>query len=425
MRRQHFILPVIATLAAICMLSPAAPASQWETAIYQFRPGTGDGYAPAAGLIADAKGNLYGTTMFGGAACGLDGCGTVYELSPSNGGRTWTETVLYSFQGAPDGAFPAGALVLSGQGSLYGTTSGGGASRAGVIFQLTPPAEQGGSWTETVLYNFTAPNDGYFPVTLTMDGSGNLYGAEPGYPGGFGSVFELSPGGGGSWTFSVLYNFLGGAEHDGTRPIGALVLSPWGSLLGVTAAGGSGSGCNADGCGTVFQLVAQKNGSWKERVVYMFSGGSDGGVPVGLSMDRPSRTFYGATAYGGDSTGDGVVFQLAPQKGGGWTEATVFTFGQSSDLSRPNSAAAADALGNLYGTTYLSTAGDGGVYKLSPPQQQGGAWTETVQYQFSGGADGGNNPSALLLSGTQQSVFGATEYGGSDEGGVVFKVVLH
>jgi len=425
MRRHPFLFCATAIGAAMFMAVSLASASQSETAIYQFQPGTGDGYEPVAGVISDAAGNLYGTTLFGGSACGTVGCGTVFEVTPNEGG-TWTESVLYSFLGSPDGAFPAGGLVFDKKGNLYGTTSGGGTSRGGIIFELSPPTQQGNPWTETVLYNFPSPNDGYFPVTLTIDNSGNLYGAEPGYPGSFGNVFEFSPPSGKrkSWTFTVLYQFLGGAQHDGTRPVGGLVYSVWGAIYGVTAAGGLGSGCNADGCGTVFQLAPQKNGSWKEKVLYMFTGESDGGVPVGLWLDRPIRTLYGATAIGGNSTSSGVVFELGPQKGGGWLESTLYSFGGADGLSMPQAGVITDAAGNVYGTTYLSTAGLGGVYELSPPQQSGGAWTETTQYQFTGGAGGGNGPSTLLLNGTQSSVYGTTEYGGQPSGGIVFELTL-
>lgn len=421
MRRHRFVLRAITASAAMLMAGCLAFA-QSETAIYQFQPGTGDGYTPVAALIADASGNLYGTTLFGGSACGANGCGTVFELTPNNG--SWTETVLYSFQGASDGAFPAGALVLDKKGNLYGTSSGGGKFRAGTIFKLSPPAKKGHPWTEAVLHAFSATNDGYFPVTLSIDSLGNLYGVEPGYPVTFGKVFELSPPAkkGGAWPFNVLYQFKGGAQHDGTRPVGGVALSAWGNLYGVTATGGLGSGCNADGCGTVYQLTPRKNGSWTEKVLYMFTGGTDGGVPVGLYLDGPVRTLYGAAALGGNSTDSGVVFQLYPQKGGGWLESTIYSFGGTDGLSLPETGVITDTSGNVYGTTYLSASGSGAVYMLSP--QQGGNWTETTEYEFTGGANGGNGPSGLLLNQAQNSVFGTTEYGGTNGGGVVFNLTL-
>ncbi|HEX8814896.1 MAG TPA: choice-of-anchor tandem repeat GloVer-containing protein [Terriglobales bacterium] len=421
MRFQYFLLLIAAGL--ICGTVSANASS--ETTLYEFNLGSGDGYQPVAGLITDSGGNLYGTTMLGGANCGADGCGTVYELISGNGGKTWTEAVLYSFKGTTDGAFPEGSLVFDTKGNLYGTTSGGGTSRAGTIFELSPPAKRPGAWTETTLYNFPTANDGYFPVSLIIDSSGNLYGAEPGYPKGFGNVFELSPSGS-SWSFKTLYSFQGGAKHDGTWPVGSVVLSPWGSIYGVTTAGGTGAGCRADGCGTVFQLTPQTNGTWKEKVTYAFTGESDGGVPVGIALDPTNRIWYGATAQGGTNNNSGTVFQVSAVKGGGWAEAVIYNFGGSDGLSLPQANVTVDGKGNVYGTTFVSIdgTGDGGIYKLAPPQGDGD-WTEVTQYEFSGGSGGGSGPTSLVLNNAQSAVLGATEYGGlASSGGMVFKVVV-
>jgi uncharacterized repeat protein (TIGR03803 family) len=421
MRLQYLFLVAVAVLA--CMVVPASAGSSSQT-LYEFNPGTGDGYQPVAGLIADSKGNLYGTTLLGGSACGSEGCGTVYELVSGNGGTTWSESILYNFQGVPDGAYPQGSLVFDAKGNLYGTTSGGGSSRAGTVFELSPPTGNGKSWTETVLYNFTTANDGYFPVSLVIDSSGNLYGAEPGYPNAFGNVFELSPNGS-SWSLNVLYSFQGGAKHDGTWPVGSVVLSPWGDIYGVTTAGGTGAGCDADGCGTIFQLAPQKNGPWKEKVTYAFTGESDGGVPVGIALNKSTRVWYGATAQGG-ATNNGTVFQMSPVTGG-WSESVVYSFGGADELSLPQTNVTIDGKGNVYGTTYQSFNGDGigGVFKLTPPQSQGENWTEATQYEFSGGSGGGIGPTALVLNNAQSAVIGATEYGGlSSSGGMVFKLIV-
>jgi uncharacterized repeat protein (TIGR03803 family) len=149
-----------------------------EKVIYNFKGGS-DGAAPFSGLIADSAGNLYGTTADGGGTyCNGQGCGTVFELTPpATQGGAWTETVLYSFQGGNAAAGPEASLIFDAAGNLYGTTYGGGASSDGTVFQLTPPATQGGSWTETVLYSFKGGSDGEYPVaSLIFDPAGNLYG---------------------------------------------------------------------------------------------------------------------------------------------------------------------------------------------------------------------------------------------------------
>jgi uncharacterized repeat protein (TIGR03803 family) len=168
-----------------------------ETVLYSFKGGS-DGSGPAAGLIADSSGNLYGTTYLGGAfASGCNGifadlgCGVVFKLSPGG-----TETVLHTFTGGSDGGVPSGGLIADSSGNLYGTTSRGGASGrspsgSGVVFKLSP------SGTETVLYSLKGGSDGSGPAAgLIADSSGNLYGTTSGGgASGNGTVFKLTGNG--------------------------------------------------------------------------------------------------------------------------------------------------------------------------------------------------------------------------------------
>jgi uncharacterized repeat protein (TIGR03803 family) len=161
-----------------------------------------DGGVPYDALIFDAAGNLYGTTYEGGEyqgdnQCGGFGCGTVFELTPTEGGG-WTEQVLHSF-GNGDGFSPEAGLIFDAAGNLYGTTSGGGAYQCGsygfgcgTVFELTPTE---GGWTEQVLHNFGNGGDGANPyASLIFDGAGNLYSTTE-YGGSYnsGTVFELTP----------------------------------------------------------------------------------------------------------------------------------------------------------------------------------------------------------------------------------------
>jgi len=163
--------------------------------------GGGDGAYPASALIFDSAGNLYGTTQEGGSSDVCDGgCGTAFELSP-NGNGSWTETVLYSFcslQNCADGQNPAAGLVRDKGGSLFGTTEFGGASRCGgagcgVVFELA-------SGGETVLYSFTGGADGFQPSgVLVQSPAGTLYGVATSggdascfSPEGCGLVFRLT-----------------------------------------------------------------------------------------------------------------------------------------------------------------------------------------------------------------------------------------
>ncbi|MFI5115931.1 MAG: choice-of-anchor tandem repeat GloVer-containing protein, partial [Terriglobales bacterium] len=216
-------------------LTPTAGGTWTEKVLYSFKNDGTDGSNPKAGVIFDAAGNLYGTTSLGGAGvCQGAGCGTVFELTPAAGG-TWTEKVLHSFGGATDGVIPEAGLIFDAAGNLYGTTGYGGPYNWGTVFELTPAA--GGTWTENVLYSFQGGADGAGPAAgLVFDAAGNLYGTtEVGGAGvcqgnGCGTVFELTPAAGGTWTENVLYRFQSGA--DGANPYDALIFDAAGNLYG-------------------------------------------------------------------------------------------------------------------------------------------------------------------------------------------------
>lgn len=206
-----------------------------EDVLYTFTGGN-DGALPSSGVISDAAGNLYGTAGSGGAF----GFGTVFELTGSGPSRT--EQTLYSFQDGSDGGSPSGGLIFDALGNLYGTTSTGGAGGGGTVFKLTP---SGGSFTFTLLFSFTG--SGGPAATLTMDAAGNIYGTTTN-DGAFGqgSVFKLTPSGGG-FTFTSLHDFTGGT--DGGRPFSNVIFDAAGNLYGTTLQGG------ADAAGVVFEIT--------------------------------------------------------------------------------------------------------------------------------------------------------------------------
>ena len=153
----------------------AAERSQWANVVtHDFWGGTGDGAGPQAGIARGSAGVLYGTTYSGGTSNN----GTVFSLTPpASQGVAWTETVLYNFAGgAGDGANPQGGVVIGPAGVLCGTTTGGGPANSGTVFSLAPPASPGGAWTETVLYSFAGASDGALPTSLTIGSDGVLYG---------------------------------------------------------------------------------------------------------------------------------------------------------------------------------------------------------------------------------------------------------
>jgi uncharacterized repeat protein (TIGR03803 family) len=262
-----------------------------------------DGAGPIGGVVFDRAGNLYGTTFAGGALSCTDnsnGCGVVYELSPSGGG--WTETVIYDFNfgNDSDGAGPSGGLIFDTVGNLYGVTfSGGNQTNGGIVYKLSP--SQGGGWTQTILHLFSDPPDGSLPIgTLIMDRSGNLYGTtQAGGTVDGGTVFELSQQG-----EQVLYNF-----PENSYPAGTLVFDGSGNLYGATWYGG------VNGYGTVFKL-APAHGSWNESDLHVFQA-SDGIVPNGgIALDS-AGDLYGTAQKGGYFSdvcmqGCGTVWKIAP-----------------------------------------------------------------------------------------------------------------
>lgn len=337
--------------------------------LYRFGKTYAGGVNPQGNLVFDSAGNLYGTTVNGGSNITYctNGCGVVFELSPpSNGVGLWTETVLYSFcsqANCTDGSIPQAGVTFDSSGNLFGTTVNGGNPTCfiygcGTVFELSP-AQSG--WTESVIYNFSAPGDGVFPMgSVIFDAVGNLYSTtwQNGAFGNGGNVFELSFTGS-AWVETVLHNF-GGGNADGRQPQAGLVFDTQGNLYGTTWQGGTFNG------GTAFELTPNSEG-WTETILHSFKGQSDGEAPLSnLALD-PAGNVYGTTYDGGCSGYCGTVFKLTPGLEGQWTE-SLFRFPVSGDLGlRPDAALILDSAGNVYGTTAAGGInGDGVVFKITP-----------------------------------------------------------
>jgi uncharacterized repeat protein (TIGR03803 family) len=343
---------------AVFKMSPSGT----ETVLYSFTAGP-DGARPRGGLVRNAAGDLYGTTELGGSStCPAESsCGVVFKLSPSG-----TETVLHTFAGA-DGANPLAGLIQDAAGNLYGTTVYGGAHGNGVVFELIRCSSLPSGYEFKVLHSFTGGADGYWPFAgLVRDAAGNLYGTTL-YGGvhGEGVAFKVSPTG----SETVLYSFTGGT--DGSQPLAGLIGDAAVNLYGTTTIGGSAAGvCDNRGCGTVFKLgptgtetvlyrftggadglnpsaglmrdaagnlygttfggssacasgcgtVFKLDPTGTETVLHSFTGGADGAYPsegLGLIQDAGGN-LYGTTSNGGATStcdppnGCGVVFRLAP-----------------------------------------------------------------------------------------------------------------
>lgn len=301
-------------------LTPPAPGSaEWTRTVLHRFSGT-DGSSPVAALAASPGGVLYGTTFYGGAgSCHtvtVVGCGTVFSLTPPPGIGAWTETVLYRLSGTA-AASPAAGVILDSSGALYGTSAqGGDGYNHGTVFKLTPPTGGQSLWTKTILHRFDSMNGANPWASLLMDAAGALYGTTQsgGRDTGTGVVFRLNPpvSSQTAWTETVLYSTTRvdyGAEYQG-----ALVADPSGALYGTTVSGGS------HGAGIAFKLTPPPPGSkslWTETLLHTFTGKADGGYPEDGLIEDSNGNFYGTAAVGGPATtecaiGCGVVFELTP-----------------------------------------------------------------------------------------------------------------
>jgi len=324
---------------------PAAGQTEWTVTVlhafdYNFAYEIGDGSRPGAGVIMDANGALYGTTIYGGTLADpyAIGFGSVFRVTPPAAGQTqWNETVLYRFNGGQDGERPSSPLTIDGTGALYGTTFAGGKQLCaeadgslggcGTVFKLTPPASGKTDWTKTTLHEF-AGTDGGLPVgQLLIGNSGVIYGATVeggnghcddglGHLIGCGAIFELIPPASGqiAWTEKVIYNFSG--IPDGTAPEGGVIQDKGGNLYGTTIGGGTGNACvdrfyRIVGCGTEFKLSPPASGqtAWTETVLDNFQDSNDGWKPVGELASDGAGKFFGVSSLG-TSSNFGAIFEI-------------------------------------------------------------------------------------------------------------------
>jgi uncharacterized repeat protein (TIGR03803 family) len=340
-------------------LSPNGRGGWNETVLYSFSGGQNgpDGDYPGyySDVIFDSSGNLYGTTLYGGA----EGLGMVFELSRA--GTSWTETVLHSFTGGTgDGAYPSGDLAIDVAGNVYGTTSSGGSAGGGIVFELSP---SGGVWNEQVIYDSALDKYGYdipgvgMAPGLAMDTAGNLYGANGD------SVIELSPNGNGGWNSAMLHTFTGAPDDNALEGyIGTPVLDQAGNIYGTTIVGGP--------WGITYKLSPEKKGKWKEKVIAAFNGifkNNDGVSPGGALVISADGNIYGVSDSGGQY-GTGVMFELIPPAGTGkYEHKTLWIFGGPGDGWLPRGGLIQDSAGNLYGTTIGGGSNDGGiVFEITP-----------------------------------------------------------
>ncbi len=369
---------------------------------------------PNGPLLADQTGNLYGTTFYGGNdSCSL-GCGTVFELSPDGQGG-WTESVLYRFTGGVDGQSPAAGLILDSHGNLYGTTGGAVCPPAcGSAFELSPGAS---GWTFAVLHTFLGKKDGGgLAGGLTMDTAGNLYGTTIRFGSkGKGTTFRLSYSNQG-WVLKTLHAFA--FDQNGSNPQGSLIVNPAGTTIygaasyggtlgygvvysltlnakgfwvekvlytfpGGTRGGNPRFGLSSDSAGNLYGIatkttskldlvyqLSKLQGKWTERTIFGFrypsTGQPDGAGGNVFVNDAGSVFGFG----GGGSAGRGTIYELT-QSAGKWAETLLYSFVGNSGGVDPVGPPIMDANGKLYGVASSGGAGCfgngcGTVFEFTP-----------------------------------------------------------
>jgi len=435
---SRFTTRWLAPFVAIVVLTSTASAGWKEKVLYSFQGGSDGSTPAGGVVFDKAGNLYGATTDGGATNCSPVGyCGTVYQLAPpAKEGEPWKETILRVFKGkaSNDGELPEGGVIADASGNIYGTTAYGGTGDCvllgikggcGTVYEFSPPQKKGGAWTYAILYSFKGGKDGYNPYgDLVFDNAGNIYGAtyfgggkgttcDPGYYQYCGTVFKLSPpkNKGGKWTEQVLHSFANGT--DGANPNGGLVIGSTDAIYGTTAAGGNQTCKTAGsvGCGTVFELKppTKKGGVWTEKTLHRFNGQDGANPAAGVVFGGNGDLYCTAANGGGGNSPSGSAVQLVPHSDGSWTEHMLHSFQDEGDGSDLQSGLVFDSMGNLYGTASGGgTVGGGTLFRLRP---NGKSWAFTALYDF-GAAPDGFYPSGNLIFDAAGSIYGTTQDGG-------------
>ncbi len=411
--RRKFLPATFAILCGVLQSGSLLNASYTFNPIFGFYSGPG-GACPNGKALLVAPGQIYGTTYYGGTTDN----GIVYKLQLNNDG-SFSETVIYSFTGGADGGNPTAGLKMDANGALYGTAStANGGQATGVVFQLVPPVAPATTWTYNVIHSFGGNNDGADPnSSLIVGKNGSFWGTTvKGGTSGQGTVFQVTPPAapGGMWTENVLYSFTGGA--DGGQPYAELAADSSNNLFGTAYTGG------ASNSGTVFKLAPPAKGkpAWTESTIYTFKGGADGLNPLGGLVLTPTGALIGTTYLSDNSNGDGVIFELTPS-GTGYKQSVLITF-DGTNGANPSDTLVPDLKGNFYGSTGGAQAGTAGnLFKLTPSANVVHPYILSVMYTFTGGVDGQAALPSVSQS-LMGAVYGTTFYGGPGGAGEVFRI---
>ena len=400
---------IVALLTLLFLATVAVGSSQAQTytVLHAFGAGT-DGAVPLP-IIRDAQGNIYGTTKFGGiVSCGLDTCGTVYKVDSAG-----NETVLYRFEGGNNGYGPYAGLVQDAKGNLYGTTQGNGyVGGASVVFKVDPAGQQtvlyvaDGGDACCLDSPVAVDAEGNVYGMSPFAGDSNCSYDQSGL--GCGTLFKLSPGG----KFTVLHTFHG---KDGSEPEGGLVLDAKGNVYGTAYFGGKSGFCHPspgdyyeEGCGTIYKVDT----TGKFTVLHTFAGPGEGSAPLGLTIDSAGN-LYGIAQWGGDDKhypdhkyGFGTVFKLDASG----TFSVLFTFHKTDNYYASH--LVRDSKGNLYGIQQANNGALGGgcLFRVDPK----GSYTDLYNFTWEESGDP-FIPSMGLVLGSDGDFYGSTPIGGSAE----------
>jgi uncharacterized repeat protein (TIGR03803 family) len=393
---------LFAQLFAVTLLAFVLVQAAWAgpklTVLHNFGA-PGDGSGPFGPLALDGKGNLYGVTAIGGTGtCGDYGCGTVFELSPGANG-TWGETILHNFAAGNDGALPWGSLVFDSARNLYGTLVGDNGLGGSGVFRLSHGPT---GWGNALIYDDGAGRG------LLVGRFGDLYGDIGPGQNEEGAIGELSPGPDG-WNYTQLYSYCGqvGCPDDDGMPAPPI----WdgkGNLWGTTTDGGTKAQNCTFGCGVIFAMTPNGDGTWTYHVAHRFAASAyDGQLPYGSLVMDAAGNFYGSTWLGGPY-GHGTIFKFAHTDGQWMVEGTL----------------ALDSVGNLYGTAAGGTGSCAGfacgvVFRLAP--QKNGSWKYNVIYELNE-TTGGVQPFYGVILDGKGNLFGVTSSSGTYGSGTAFEI---
>ncbi|WP_353228619.1 choice-of-anchor tandem repeat GloVer-containing protein [Novosphingobium sp.] len=308
-----------------------------------------NGSAPHGTLVADAAGNLFGTTNTGGA----NGLGTVFEIFK---GTSYSAPVTLATFNGTNGSNSLDGLVIDAAGNLFGTTNNGGANGLGTVFELVKGASGYGALT--TLASFSGAN-GSYPRGLIVDAAGNLFGEtiQGGATGVMGTVFELVKGTSGYGAPVTIAAFTGA---NGANPRGGLLLDAAGNLFGMTSAGGAAAN------GTVFEIIKTTTGYNAPITLATIDGVNQASVRGGLIADAAGNLF--GTTFNGGALNDGSVFELVKTGTTYSALVTLVTF-NGTNGAYPYAGLTIDSAGNLFGTTSQGGPGNiGTVFEVSASQ---------------------------------------------------------